>query len=454
MIKRVMFLGLVCLAACRLNGVAAAAEQSSSPVLAKFHPLAAPAASGCLLKKGDRLAICGDSITEQKMYSRLIEDYLTACMPQLEVSVRQFGWGGERADGFLKRMTNDCLRFKPTVATTCYGMNDHEYRPYEPGIGDAYRKYSVGIVESFKANGVRVVVGSPSCVGNRAWWQQGATTEALNLNLCQLRNIGIEVAGEEHVGFADVFWPMLQASVAAQQQFGEQYGMSGKDGVHPSWAGHTIMAYAFLKALGVKGDIASFTADLKANRLQVSAGHKLLSAKNGAYSIRSSRYAFCPGAPMGLAAEWFPTVGFDNPTNSDSIRSAMKLIPFNEELNRFQLVATNGAAEKYRVCWGAESAVFTRAQLEHGINLAAEFPKNPFSARFALIDGAVACKQAFETRQIKSLFRGADEHPTMEQVAAQTEQVLKDSERQHAALEAVVRTAYAPVTYSLSITAE
>ena len=38
--------------------------------------------------------------------------------------------------------------------------------------------------------------------------------------------------------------------------------------------------------------------------------------------------------------------------------------------------ATNGAAAKYRVTWGAESAVFTREQLERGINLAAEFPKN------------------------------------------------------------------------------
>ena len=106
----------------------------------QFKPAPAPSPQGLLLKKGDRLAICGDSITEQKMYSRLIEDYLTACTPELKVTVRQFGWGGERADGFLTRMTNDCLRFKPTIATTCYGMNDHGYRPFEPGIGEDYRK--------------------------------------------------------------------------------------------------------------------------------------------------------------------------------------------------------------------------------------------------------------------------------------------------------------------------
>ena len=89
-----------------------------------------------ILREGDRLAICGDSITEQRMYSRIIETYLTVCVPDLRVSVRQFGWSGERAPGFLSRMTNDVLRFRPTIATTCYGMNDHRYQPFTAEIGD------------------------------------------------------------------------------------------------------------------------------------------------------------------------------------------------------------------------------------------------------------------------------------------------------------------------------
>src|SRR5881398_3568576 len=111
----------------------------SSLELEKFKPLKAPKPSRVLLKKGDRLAICGDSITEQKQYSRIMETYLTVCVPELGVSVRQYGWGGETASGFLARMTNDCLRFKPTIATTCYGMNDHGYRAYTEAIGTKYR---------------------------------------------------------------------------------------------------------------------------------------------------------------------------------------------------------------------------------------------------------------------------------------------------------------------------
>jgi hypothetical protein len=443
-----------CLVGCRLFAAPALEDKPADPFFTQFNPLKAPAPGGLVLKPGDRLAICGDSITEQKRYSRIIEDYLTACMPEMRISVRQFGWGGERAEGFLKRMTNDCLRFKPTVATTCYGMNDHEYRPYEDSIGAAYEKNSLGVIEAFQADGVRVIQGSSSCVGDRAWWQKGATTDALNVNLCNLRNLGIQLAEQRHAGFADVFWPMLEASRVAREKYGTNYALSGGDGVHPGWAGHTIMAYAFLKALGVNGEIANFTADLRTGKLAVSDGHRLLLSKDGLFTIRSSRYPFCPGAPLGLAADWYPTIGFDSLTNSDSIRSGMTLVPFNQDLNRFMLTVTNVTAGNYRVRWGDQSAVFTGEQLTRGVNLAAEFPNNPFSTRFALIDAAVASKQDFETRQIKNLFRVADDKATMEQIAARTESVFKDTERLHDALARVVRTAYEPVTYTLKITAE
>ena len=426
----------------------------ADPFFENLHPVTAPASSGLLLKKGDRLAICGDSITEQRMYSRIMEDYLTMCTPQLRVTVRQFGWGGERADGFLKRMTNDVLRFDPTIATTCYGMNDHEYRPYEDSIGDAYRKYSTAIDEAFKAHGVRVVEGSSGCVGNRNWWQKGATSELLNQNLCNLRNIGIEVATNEKVGFADVFWPMINAFFAASQKYGTNYAFAG-DAVHPGWAGHTIMAYAFLKALGLQGDIADFKLDLANGKFTVSSGHKLLSSRNGAYEIRSERYPFCADAPQGLAANWYPTAGFYSVTNSDNLRSGMDFVPFNQDLNRFMLTVTNTTAAKYRVAWGDQTREFTAEQLNHGINLAQEFTLNPFSAKFAMVDAAVSAKQEFETRQIKTLFRpGGKLDAPMDQVVALTDKMVADTERQHAALENYIQSAYAPVTYTLQVTAE
>jgi len=73
------------------------------------------------VKQGDRVAVVGDSITEQKLYSRYIELYLTACQPQLDLHVMQFGWSGEWARGFAARLDNDLLPYKPNVVTPCSG---------------------------------------------------------------------------------------------------------------------------------------------------------------------------------------------------------------------------------------------------------------------------------------------------------------------------------------------
>jgi lysophospholipase L1-like esterase len=421
----------------------------------KFQPVKAPATAGLYLKKGDRLAICGDSITEQKMYSRLMEDYLTMCVPQLQVTVRQYGWSGEQVPGFLGRMTNDCLRFKPTIATTCYGMNDFAYRPYEDRIGQAYQANSTKMVDIFKANGIRVVLGSAGSVSRVPPWVHSTTitTEDLDLSLCQFRNLDIALAGQEKVRFADVFWPMLTANFAGQQEYGTNYAIPGNDGVHPHWSGHLVMAYAYLKALGLDGDIGTFTIDLKKNKIKVSAGHKVVSEKAGEYEIESTRYPFCACEPDGGAAANYPVSGNDPVTSDNSIRSGMTLVPFNEQLNRLMLVVKNAGAENYQVTWGGESRTFTGKQLTDGINLAVEFPSNPFNAAFAKVDAAVAAKQAYETSEMQKTFH-APGLRGMKQLIAHTDEAVGDAEKQHDALTAAVHSAFVPVTHVIKIAAQ
>jgi len=438
---------LLTLVACHLGLSYTFSQESNDIRLAEFKLLEAPKATGLVLQPGDRLAICGDSITEQRMYSRLIEDYLTVCEPELNVTVRQYGWSGERAPGFLARMTNDCLRFKPTIATTCYGMNDHEYRAYEDRIGQTYRGTSTAIIEAFKANGVRVIQGSPGCVGKVPRWSNHTNDSVmdLNLNLCRLRDIDVELAEREHVGFADVFWPMLTAGVAARKEYSANYAIAGADGVHPGWAGHTIMAYAFLKAMGLKGDIGVFVADLGKGSMVVSSGHELISAKDGEFTLKSSRYPFCACVPAGQDAASYPVCEKDDPTKDNSIRSAMTLVPFNQDLNRLMLKASGvRAGQRYKVTWGSASKTFDASQLARGINLAAEFPCNPFCEAFAKVDAAVAAKQAFETRQIKQAFRSAEAKTDMQGVADRTE-------REREPLAAAIQAAFVPVTHTVKI---
>ena len=397
---------------------------------AKFHPRKAPqVATECLLKAGDRLAICGDSITEQKMYSRIMETYLTACVPELKITVRQHGWSGETADGFLRRMKADCLRFSPTVATTCYGMNDYRYRPYEEAIDRWYGEKYTAVVRTFKAAGVRVVLGSPGCVGKVASWvkPQLGTLEEHNLHLCRLRDVDIEIAAREGIRFADVFWPMFTQGFTARQKYGPDYALPGHDGVHPNWAGHLVMAYAFLKAMKLDGDLGTLNVDLQKGSATATGGHKIESFQDGLLSITSRRYPFC---------------GAGEVNKDGAIRSGMTLVPFNAELNRFRLVVRGGAAKEYHVTWGKTTKTYTAEQLARGVNLADDFAENPFSAAFREVDEAVAAKQAFETQEMKGILHGKKDG---------MQAALEKAEAERAALAAKIQAAMVPVTHTIRI---
>ncbi|MDD4870749.1 MAG: SGNH/GDSL hydrolase family protein [Kiritimatiellae bacterium] len=426
--------GLFCIVSCVSVQTSEFEIKPADPFFEKFTPTKAPETKGLILKTGDRLAICGDSITEQKKYSRIMETYLTVCVPQLKITARQYGWSGETAEGFLARMTNDCLRFHPTIATTCYGMNDYKYRPYDEANGQWYHEKYTAVVRSFKDAGARVVLGSPGCVGKVASWVKTAsgTLEEHNLHLCKLRNIDIEIAAKEHVRFADIFWPMFTAGYVAQQKYGPDYAVAGKDGVHPGMAGQLIMAYAYLKAMGLDGDIGTFMVNLKNNRAKATAGHKINGFKNGTLTITSSKYPFCA---TGEA-------------NQDtSIRSGMALVPFNEQLNRLRLVVKGGTAAKYKVTWGEESRTYSAEQLATGINLAEDFAVNPFLEAFNKVDEAVAAKQAYETTQIKRIFHGTEGKADMETA-------VKKTEAERALLAAAIQAALVPVTHTIRIEAQ
>jgi len=399
------------------------------PAFEKFSPAKAPAPGGLLLKPGDRLAIIGDSITEQRMYSRILETYLAACRPDLQVTVRQYGWGGETAEGFRGRMTNDCLRFQPTIATTCYGMNDHRYRPYDEANGRWYRDNQEAIVKALKSAGARVVLGSPGCVGPKVPWAK-ARSEDMNLNLCELRNLDLEIAQREGVAFADVFWPMLTLAARATNEFGPSYALAGKDGVHPGWAGQVVMAAAFLKALGLDGDLGTFSVGWSSGRAAATPGHEVAASGPGEWTFTSSRYPFC--APAGELKD-------DN-----AIRSGMALVDFNQRFNRLRLVVAGAPAGRYQVTWGSETRSFTAEQLAAGMNLPAEFATTPFDQAFQRVDEAVARKQAYETKQIKSLFHGEEGQTDMEATVALTERV-------RAPLAAAIPARREPVTHTLKI---
>jgi len=361
-----------------------------SVVLTFALAVAAAFAGEPKLQDGDVVAVIGDSITEQKQYTVFIEDYLLMCQPAAKLRTVQFGWGGETSWGFRNRLANDVLPFQPSVVTTCYGMNDGGYRPFDPnGQGKMYREHQKGIVEAFKQANVRlIIVGSPGCVDTDFFRRDPNAAAMYNDTLSKLRDIARDVATEQGVVFANVFDAMHDAMPKAKAKFGKDYHVCGGDGFHPDKNGHLCMAYAFLKAMGCPGDLGTITLDLAANQATATDGHKVLEAKDGAVDIESARYPFC-------------FVGEKDPAKPSSTRGIIEFVPFNQDLNRLRLVVTGAKAPRLKVTWGEASKTFAPADLEKGINLAAEFLDNPFCPAFEKVEHLIRAQQNHETPMIK-----------------------------------------------------
>lgn len=328
-----------------------------------------------------RVAIIGDSITEQKLYSRFIETYLLGCTGRKDIKCFQFGWSGETAQGFSSRLENDLSIFNPTVATTCYGMNDGRYVPYEPSIGASYEKWMRTVLEGLKKVGVtHIVAGSPGAVDTRWFVKPGTTADQYNDSLAHLRDIDKKLAAEYHQAFADVHDEMIKAMATAKAKLGADYDVCGRDGVHPGPNGHLLMAAAFLKGLGLDGNIGDITIDLKGASAG-SEGHAV-TGSNGVAEITSTKW------PFFLEPE---------------MRKITAFCKFNEELNRYTLRVKNLDSARAKVTWGTEAKEFKKEQLATGINLAVEFDNSPLDAPFIALVIAVNNKQAYETPMIKGM---------------------------------------------------
>jgi len=400
-------------------------------------------AADLLLKKGDRVAIVGDSITEQKQYSKFMELYLLACVPQLELTMFQFGWGGERAPGFAGRMENDFVPWKPTVVTTCFGMNDGSYRPYQDSIGKVYEDGSRRIQTRCKELGARMVVGGPGAVDADTWRPAEPDADGYyNDNLGKLSEIAAKLAAENGFVYAGLHPLMMKVMADAKTAFGHSYPVCGGDGVHPGANGHLVMAYAFLKAMGLDGEIGTFTVDM-AGTATATEGHRIVSADKGTVTIESARYPFC---------------FFGDEKSPNGTRSILPFLPFNRDLNRLTLKVKNLQSSSAELKWGNAAKTFSKAELESGVNLAEAFPENPFSQPFSQLERVVSDKQNRETRTIKGMitnFRSLevdfkDDADFLKTIGQLRAKLMERSERDAAAARAAVK----PVTHTLSIVAK
>jgi lysophospholipase L1-like esterase len=407
--------------------------------------LAGPLRADFLVQPNDVVGIGGDSITEQHLYTAFMEDYLLMCQPTEGQKIVQFGWSGEQAPSLLARLESDVYPFKPTVMTTCYGMNDGHYGPITDAVTDTYRKAQTGIVESLKQHNVRVIIlGSSKCVDSSKYQiHPGGDSVVYNKTLGALADIDKQIAQQEGVIYADLFGITYDTMKKAKAKFGDDYNFGGPDGVHPKQNGQLVMAYVFLKALGCDGNIGTINVKAGLNAATGSPGQEIVSCQDGTVTVKSTRYPFCFN-------------GTPDSKNPETTAAITTVFPFNQDLNRYRLVVEGLTASKAKVTWGGTTKEFTAAQLAQGVNLASEFLVNPFVEQFAKVNQAVEKQEIQETVLSKYFMHGI---PMWEsEMAPGTEddfnKIIAAGLQQHDALFKAAADLVVPITHTIKIEPE
>src|SRR5213083_917824 len=83
------------------------------------------------LRDGDRVLFYGDSITEQRLYTTYVEQYVLTHYPERHITFINTGWGGDQVTrnecgpcngvGGLARIKRDVIDHHPTVVTLLFG---------------------------------------------------------------------------------------------------------------------------------------------------------------------------------------------------------------------------------------------------------------------------------------------------------------------------------------------
>jgi len=310
--------------------------------------ISAAAQSKPLLSPGDRMVFLGDSITEQRIYTRYVMAYFTMAYPGAKLSFRNAGWGGDTSPGGLRRLQRDVLSLKPKVVSICFGMNDAGYQRFDKGRFDVYMEGMKGLVTEIKRAGAQVVLLTPGCVDGD---KNPGIKEFYNDTLADFAKGVKQLARAEQIPVFDINALMLDIQTRAKAD-DPKFTMI-PDSVHPSNPGHAIMAFGLLKALGCEGAPPSLEIDAAAAKASAK-GCKVDDIKVSAGAVAFTR-----------TDEALPMVF--NPDAS----VVFKYLPPLEEMCRYQFTVTGLADGNWKLTVdGAEVGTFAAADLASGVDLA------------------------------------------------------------------------------------
>lgn len=320
------------------------------------------------LHDGDRIAFYGDSITEQRLYTKFVEQYVRTRFPDWKTSFHNAGVGGDKVSGgwagpIDERLDRDIFAWHPDVVTVMLGMNDFYYRADQPGIFSTYTRGYEHLVDALEKRNphlnITLIQPSPyDDVTRDPGFPGGA-----NSVLLKYGSFVADLAKQKHLDAVDFNAPVTAVLKAVNAESPALAKQIIPDRVHPGAAGHWIMAESLLKSwhapslvTSVDIDVAS-AASAKAENTTVS---KLARSK-GKVTSRIEWTQQDRALPLPLTNQALDPV----------LALALKNSDLVEVLDREILQVRSLTAGKYELnIDGRKVGVFGSDQLAAGINLA------------------------------------------------------------------------------------
>ena len=335
-----------------------AADQAVAPALPGPRAAQADVAGGgaspaksapakITLGEQETIVIYGDSITEQSLYSALLETFFVSRFPHRKIATFNFGWGGDTASGGHKRFARDVAPEAPTLVFVNFGMNDGGYKAFDEAVYQRYLESQDQLADDIAAIGAREVLFTASPVDDVLRGDGGVYNETLAKLAAGL----IDFAGRRHIPVIDLYGPMLEIQREAKAK-NPDFTMI-PDTIHPNLVGHLVMTYLALRQIEAPHTIGEIVVGEE--RVQGSDGAQISNVE-----VKEGDVVFDLDLPF---------LPFYVPPEA---RPALDLVPFERELNRFVLRVPDAAGDKP---WavsadGITLGTFRSDELAQGIDLA------------------------------------------------------------------------------------
>lgn len=205
-----------------------------------------------LLKQGELVLFQGDSVTDVGRnrddgndlgfgYPMFVASWFSAMYPDANVRFINRGVSGNRVRDLKARWRQDCLDLKPDWVSILIGINDcwRRYDSNDPTSVEAFEADYRYILDQVKEElGAKIIILEPFVLPtpeDRMQWR-----EDLDPKIQAVRKLARE--------YGALLIPL--DGIMAQACTRREPAFWAADGVHPTPAGHALIAQAWLKAVG------------------------------------------------------------------------------------------------------------------------------------------------------------------------------------------------------------